>query len=142
MTGRAVPTTVWSRANRNIARRIAPRISSFARGLKSPIAGACVIRNLDGQGMEERPWAGPSRGIMAQTSRMSAPAELSREQVLRYRARASHLDAKLPAGSFAKAAWGGLQDSVPRGGMISLHARVQATQSDSWEDPSVVQIWF
>jgi hypothetical protein len=73
---------------------------------------------------------------------MSALAELSREQVLRYRARATHLDAKLPVGSFAEAAWGGLQDSVPRGGLISLHARVEDTQPDSWEDSSVVQIWF
>jgi hypothetical protein len=66
----------------------------------------------------------------------------SREQVLRYRARVTHLDEKLPPGSFAEAAWGGLQDSVPRGGVISLHARVAATKPDSWEDPSTVQIWF
>ena len=54
----------------------------------------------------------------------------------------SLLATKLPAGSFAKAAWGGLQDSVPRAGVISLHARVHGTKPDSWEDPSVVQIWF
>jgi len=70
------------------------------------------------------------------------PPRLTREQVLRYRARVSHLDAKLPAGSFAAAAWGGLQDSVPRAGVISLHARVEGTQPGSWADPSVVQIWF
>jgi hypothetical protein len=62
--------------------------------------------------------------------------------VLAYRAQASGLDAKLPAGSFAAAAWGGLQDSVPRGGIISLHARVEDVQPDSWEDPSLAQIWF
>jgi hypothetical protein len=67
---------------------------------------------------------------------------VAREHVLRYRARVSHLDRKLPPGSFAKAAWGGLQDSVPRAGVISLHARVKVTKPDSWEDPSVVQIWF
>jgi hypothetical protein len=67
---------------------------------------------------------------------------VTREQVLRYRARASHMDAKLPPGSFATAAWGGLQDSVPRAGVISLHARVQDTEPGSWEDPSIVQIWF
>jgi len=67
---------------------------------------------------------------------------VSRDHVLRYRARASHLHAKLPAGSFAAAAWGGLQDSIPRAGVMSLHARVEGTQPDSWEDPSVVQIWF
>ncbi len=64
------------------------------------------------------------------------------EQVLRYRARASHLDRKLAMVSIAKAAWGGLQDSVPRGGVISLHARVEGTKPDSWEHPKLVQIWF
>jgi winged helix DNA-binding protein len=44
--------------------------------------------------------------------------------------------------SIAEAAWGGLQDSVPRGGVISLHARVEGAKSDSWEHPSLVQIWF
>jgi hypothetical protein len=67
---------------------------------------------------------------------------VTREQVLRYRARVSHVDAKLRPGSFAEAAWGGLQDSVPRAGVISLHARVEETKPDSWEDPSLAQIWF
>lgn len=71
---------------------------------------------------------------------MSPVASIS--QVKRYRARASHLDRKLPAGSFAVAAWGGLQDSVPRGGLLSLHARVEDTRPDAWEDPSLVQVWF
>jgi hypothetical protein len=68
--------------------------------------------------------------------------KVSRDQVVRYRERVSHLDQKLPPGSFAEAAWGGLQDTIPRGGITSLHARVEDTQPDSWEDPSVVQIWF
>ena len=67
---------------------------------------------------------------------------ISPSRVFAYRARASGLDAKLPAGSFAAAAWGGLQDSVPRGGVISLHARVEGVQPDSWEDPALAQIWF
>jgi len=75
-----------------------------------------------------------------QTARVTTRA--TREQVLRYRARVSHLDEKLPPGSFAKAARGGLQDSVPRAGVISLHARVEGTLPNSWEDPQVVQIWF
>lgn len=65
--------------------------------------------------------------------------------VLRYRARATHLDRKLPAGnagSLATAAWGGLQDSIPRSGVISLHARVDGVRPDAWEAPSLVQIWF
>jgi hypothetical protein len=64
------------------------------------------------------------------------------EQVLWYRARVSHLDGKVPVRSIAKAAWGGLQDSVPRGGVISLHARVEGTKPDSWEHPSLVLSWF
>src|SRR5258706_4981734 len=87
-------------------------------------------------------WAGPSPGMIAKNGRMGAAATLTPDQVLRYRARVSHLDRKLPAGSFAAAAWGGLQDSAPRAGVMSLHARVAGTQPDSWEDPSVVQIWF
>ena len=67
---------------------------------------------------------------------------VSRDQVLRYRARAGHLDAKLPAGAFAAAAWGGLQDTAPRSGVLSLHARVRDTKPDAWEDPSIVQVWF
>jgi hypothetical protein len=70
------------------------------------------------------------------------PLPLSRDQVLRFRARASHLHRKLPGGAYAEAAWGGLQDTVPRSGVISLHARVEKTQPDAWEDPSLVQIWF
>jgi hypothetical protein len=67
---------------------------------------------------------------------------VSRDQILRYRARVMHLDQRLPAGSFAAAAWGGLQDSIPRSGVLSLHARVEGTLPDSWEDPSVAQVWF
>lgn len=67
---------------------------------------------------------------------------ISREQIVRYRLRVSHLDEKLLPGAFARAAWGGLQDTVPRCAVMSLHARVEGTQPDSWEDPSLVQIWF
>ena len=70
------------------------------------------------------------------------PVGVSRDQVVRYRARVSHLDRKLPPGAYATAAWGGLQDSVPRGGVIALHARVEGTTPDAWEDPSLAQIWF
>jgi Winged helix DNA-binding domain len=73
---------------------------------------------------------------------LTASLIATRDRVMRYRARVSYLDAKLSAGSYAKAAWGGLQDSVPRAGVISLHARVENTRPDAWEDPSVVQIWF
>ena len=79
---------------------------------------------------------------MVVTTRDRSPLGVSREAVLRFRARASHLGRKLPRGSLAAAAWGGLQDSVPRGGVISLHARVRGTEPDAWEDPTLAQIWF
>jgi hypothetical protein len=72
----------------------------------------------------------------------TAAPRITREQILRHRARASHLDRKLPRGSFPEAAWGGLQDTVPRSAVIALHARVQGTEPGSWEDPSLAQIWF
>ena len=77
---------------------------------------------------------------IAHTWLVSAPD--TAELVRRFRARASHLDRRLAAGSLAAAAWGGLQDSVPRGGVISLHARVQGVGPDAWEDASLAQIWF
>ena len=40
-----------------------------------------------------------------------------------------------------QAAWSGLQDSMPRAALLSLHARVQAIEPASWEDPSLVQLW-
>jgi hypothetical protein len=62
-------------------------------------------------------------------------------QVLRFRLRASLLDERLPAGSFAQAAYGGIQDSAPRAALLSLHARVDDVQPAAWEHESLVQIW-
>src|SRR5439155_15984049 len=45
------------------------------------------------------------------------------------------------ARSLRQAAWAGLTDSVPRAALLSIHARVEATYSSSWEDPSLVQVW-
>jgi Winged helix DNA-binding domain len=49
----------------------------------------------------------------------------------------------MPAGpkSFRLAAWAGLQDSVPRAALLSIHARVEGTSSTSCEHPSLVQLW-
>jgi len=30
---------------------------------------------------------------------------------------------------------------MPRAALLSIHARVEGTESDSWEDPSLVQLW-
>ena len=64
------------------------------------------------------------------------------ERVLAFRGRASHLDAKLPAGSYAQATHAGLQDSIPRAGLIGLHARVEGVQPSDWNHPLLCQIWF
>jgi hypothetical protein len=69
--------------------------------------------------------------------------KLTRSQILDFRRRAAALDERLPHGRRALrlAAWAGLQDSMPRAALISIHARVAGTQPASWEDPSLVQIW-
>ena len=69
--------------------------------------------------------------------------EVSRAQVLGFRRRSGGLDERRPPGpdSLRAAAWAGLQDSMPRAALLSIHARVRGTQPDSWEDPSLVQLW-
>lgn len=68
---------------------------------------------------------------------------LSRSQILNFRRHVNVLNQRLPAGpdSLRTAAWAGLQDSVPRAALLSLHARVQQTTSDSWQHPSLLQLW-
>jgi len=43
--------------------------------------------------------------------------------------------------SLRQAAWAGLQDSMPRAALLSIHARVEGAGPSSWEDPSLVQLW-
>ena len=43
--------------------------------------------------------------------------------------------------SLRSAAWAGLQDSMPRAALLSLHARVRGIRPLDWEDPSLVQVW-
>jgi hypothetical protein len=74
---------------------------------------------------------------------MGSQLVLTREQILGFRRRVGALDARLPAGdtSLRQAAWAGLQDSMPRAAVLSIHARVEGTGPLSWEDPSLVQVW-
>jgi hypothetical protein len=69
--------------------------------------------------------------------------DLSREQLLAHRRRAGALDDRLPPGSTSleRAAWAGLQDSMPRAAVLSIHARVAGAKPSSWEDSSLVQVW-
>ena len=68
---------------------------------------------------------------------------LTRPQILAFRRHAGGLDKRLPAGkdSLRRAAWAGLQDSMPRAALLSVHARVERTEPVTWEDPSLVQLW-
>jgi hypothetical protein len=69
--------------------------------------------------------------------------DLSRAQILAFRRQAGALDERLPSGSASlqRAAWAGMQDSVPRSAQLSIHARVAGTLASAWEDPSLVQLW-
>ena len=69
--------------------------------------------------------------------------ELTRAQILAHRRRVSALDERLTwtAASLRTAAWAGLQDSMPRAALLSIHARVEGATSSSWEDPALVQVW-
>ena len=68
---------------------------------------------------------------------------LTRAQVLAFRRRVGALDERLPRGrrSLRRAAWAGLQDSMPRAALLSIHARVEGTTPASWEDTSLVHLW-
>src|SRR5258705_13386362 len=69
--------------------------------------------------------------------------KLTRQQILAFRRNIGALDERLPPGrrSLRRAAWAGLQDSMPRAALLSIHARVERTRPSTWEDPSLVQLW-
>src|SRR5664279_2974884 len=93
--------------------------------------------------LSTRELASPESSIAGGTSDVTARFELTREQILRHRRSVGALDERLPPGpeSLRRAAWAGLQDSVPRAALLSIHARVQGTEPNAWEDPSLVQLW-
>lgn len=71
------------------------------------------------------------------------PLVVTREQILGYRRKVQALDERLPPGpeSLRGAAWAGMQDSVPRSALHSLHARVEGIAPDAWDDPALAQVW-
>lgn len=73
----------------------------------------------------------------------AARLEVTREQILAFRRRVGALDERRPPGpqSLRQAAWAGLQDSMPRAALLSMHARVKGIEPTTWEDPSLVQVW-
>jgi hypothetical protein len=73
----------------------------------------------------------------------AVPLPLTRAQILGHRRRAGLLDARRARGpdSLRRAAWAGLQDSMPRAAVLSIHARMKDTAPDAWADPALVQLW-
>ncbi len=74
---------------------------------------------------------------------MSSRLNLIRSQILAFRRNAGTLDERLPPGarSLRRAAWAGLQDSMPRAALLSIHARVEGAHPQIWDDESLVQVW-
>jgi hypothetical protein len=71
------------------------------------------------------------------------PLALTRGQILAFRRRVGALGERLPATaeSLRTAAWAGLQDSMPRAALLSLHARVDGVGPSALDDPVLAQLW-
>jgi hypothetical protein len=68
---------------------------------------------------------------------------VTRKQILAFRRRVGGLQERVPKSveSLRRAAWAGLQDSMPRAALLSLHARIEGVDSSTWEHPSLAQLW-
>jgi hypothetical protein len=69
--------------------------------------------------------------------------KVTRQQILAFRRGVGALDERMPMGSqsLRRAAWAGLQDSMPRAALLSLHARIDGVEPSTWEHPSLAQLW-
>ena len=74
---------------------------------------------------------------------MQARLTLTRQQILAFRRGVGGLERRLPLSetSLRRAAWAGLQDSMPRAALLSLHARIENVEPSTWEHPSLAQLW-
>jgi hypothetical protein len=74
---------------------------------------------------------------------VEARLRLTRRQILAFRRRVGGLEERAPKSpdSLRLAAWAGLQDSMPRAALLSLHARIDGVGPSTWEDPSLAQLW-
>jgi hypothetical protein len=74
---------------------------------------------------------------------VAARLGLTRKQILAFRRRVGGLQERAPksADSLRRAAWAGLQDSMPRAALLSLHARIEGVEPTTWEHPSLAQLW-
>jgi hypothetical protein len=67
----------------------------------------------------------------------------TRPRILAFRRRVGLLDVRMPLREewLRRAAWAGLQDSMPRAALLSLHARIDGIGPDALDDPSLAQLW-
>jgi hypothetical protein len=74
---------------------------------------------------------------------MQARLRLTRPQILAFRRRVGALDERMPYGSSSleRAACAGLQDSMPRAALLSLHARVAGVGPSVLDEPALAQLW-
>jgi DNA glycosylase AlkZ-like len=74
---------------------------------------------------------------------VNAKLRLTRRQILAFRRRVGGLDERAPGGSasWRRVAWAGLQDSMPRAALLSLHARVEGVRPSILDDASLAQLW-
>ena len=68
---------------------------------------------------------------------------VDRRQILAFRRTTGVLGSRLPKGSrsLRTIAWAGLQDSMPRAAVLSVHARMEGTDASVWEHDAFVQVW-
>jgi hypothetical protein len=74
---------------------------------------------------------------------VQARFRLTRRQILSFRRRVGGLEERVPltVSSLRQAAWAGLQDSMPRAALLSLHARLKGVEPSAREHPSLAQLW-
>ena len=86
--------------------------------------------------------------MFQRSGREREPAErrmaltIARDQIVRFRRRVTALDERIPMSqsSLRRAAWAGLQDSMPRAALLSIHARVADTPASILDDPTLIQV--
>jgi hypothetical protein len=74
---------------------------------------------------------------------VQARLRLTRRQILAFRRWVGGLNERVPMRpeSLRQATWAGLQDSMPRAALLSLHARLDGVESSTLDDPSLAQLW-
>src|SRR5438105_2706019 len=129
--------------DRRVVPRLLRRVPSFCR-VRHLVLGVLHRRDLGGLRCTEAGLARQDRQhLRGQGIATERRLELTRAQILAFRRHVGALDERLPRGrrSLRRAAWAGLQDSMPRAALLSIHARVEGTEPSTWEDSSLVQLW-